>query len=84
MNTDAKDFIEIWVDENVAPEGFIERDDMSPAVVLAELCRAEAKKLGITTEELDIAASKMPLSGDNLVELMANAMNNVTRVWIQR
>ena len=84
MNTDAKSFIEIWIEENIVPEGYAAPGDMLRAKLLAELCETEANREGIPSEELKEAVRDMIGNGDDLVDLMASAMVAATNAEISR
>ncbi len=74
MSDAAKKFIESWKDHNIHAEGYEPEDDNSEARQRAQECRLAGFEEGFTAADLDAAAADMIGGGDDLIDLMANAI----------
>lgn len=79
MGQDVRGFITAWVQENVVAGAYEPLGDMSTAGDLADLCRAEAREVGIADQDLDATADGMTTDGRGLTGYLADAMEHRTR-----
>lgn len=81
---DAKIFIAEWLDDNIRPEGYVAEGDDTRAHELADFCRSDALKEGISDHGLEAAARDMIGSSGDLVTLVAQALEDANNEEVSR
>lgn len=79
-----KQFIQRWKTDNINAEGYEQEGDLRKAEWLADQCRTSAEREGITEAQLDEAAADMIGGGDDLVDLMSNAIKEANDAEVDR
>jgi hypothetical protein len=84
MTTDTKDFLISWLIENIHAESYEPDGDRTRSRETAGWCREAAEQVGISGDQLDVAARDLIGGGDYLTDFIASVLKRATDAEISR
>lgn len=74
MSQNLKQFVEVWVEDNIKADMFTSSGHTSEALMLADRCRSAAKAYSISSRDVDTAIDGMIGGGDGLEAFLGDAI----------